>query len=215
MTNELKIFESAYDIGISKVQNEISEFGVYAGIVYLLEWGNLGVKIGQSRRPAQRIKEWEHYARYGGFKFGRIAITPIHTNYITNEGILHVYFDKYRVSGTELFAIPFDDVLAKLPVLNYEEIPLTSASVAKKYGIEDEDIDLTTTREELIEDYIEFTHNHHIDYSVLSMLNDPYLWIPQLIKAQEYYTRQANAAQTMIDVLTNLADGYYIDDEDE
>ena len=85
----------------------------YFGYVYFFEYGNL-VKIGYTKKPYQRIatlkKQCEGYADK---KIGRVAFTPMCTNYAKIEKDLHELFRDKRKERTELFDIDFYDAVTK------------------------------------------------------------------------------------------------------
>lgn len=117
--NEIKIFENEKFFELK----DLEQASPYTGFVYIVEFGDK-TKIGCTTNPSRRIGQLKAVAAYGGFGLGRIALTPGHTNYRETELLLHHYFAKDRIEGTELFNLGFDEILASLP-----ELPLKDESL--------------------------------------------------------------------------------------
>lgn len=114
--NEIKIFENEKFFELK----DLEQTSPYTGFVYIVEFGDK-TKIGCTTNPSRRIGQLKATAAYGGFGLGRIALTPEHTNYRETELLLHHYFAKDRVEGTELFNLGFDEILASLPELQLKD----------------------------------------------------------------------------------------------
>lgn len=110
--NEIKVFTNEH---FNTLKN-LEKSSPFIGFVYILEWGNK-TKIGCSTNPSNRINQLKATALYGGVNLGRIALTPGHTNYLEIESFLHRHYAEYRIEGTELFNLEFDEVLSSLPAL--------------------------------------------------------------------------------------------------
>lgn len=80
------------------------------GYFYVLEYG-CDLKIGCTRRPYSRIREFLAHIQYDNITLGRFAISTPHINYRKNEKMLHLVFSDTRRAGTELFHIDFDSCL--------------------------------------------------------------------------------------------------------
>lgn len=119
MENTLQVFTNEQFFEL----NDLEQASPYTGFVYIVEFGDK-TKIGCTNNPSRRIGQLKATAAYGGLGLGRIALTPEHTNYREIESLLHHYFAKYRVEGTELFNLGFDEILASLP-----ELPLKDESL--------------------------------------------------------------------------------------
>lgn len=117
--NNIKIFENEKSFELK----DLEKTSPYTGFVYIVEFGDK-TKIGCTNNPSRRIGQLKATAAYGGLVLGRIALTPEHTNYRDTEQLLHLYFSKYRVEGTELFKLGFDEIMASLP-----ELPLKDESL--------------------------------------------------------------------------------------
>jgi hypothetical protein len=94
----------------------------FMGYVYVIDCGNV-VKIGQTSNPYKRISNLKIILEnYGNLKMLRIGVSKAHTNYRTNETILHKMFADKRVENTELFRVSFGDVVTKIVLdLRYED----------------------------------------------------------------------------------------------
>lgn len=113
MENKWNIYDDYKDVKNGKVSS--------GGFVYAVEFGRPDrVKIGVSCNIRNRFVQLETIARYAESKLGKVAISPLHFNYYDNESILHEYFKKYRVEGTELFKFSLDYFLKNIPSLKYE-----------------------------------------------------------------------------------------------
>lgn len=88
------------------------------GYFYVLEYG-CDLKIGCTRRPYSRIREFITNIRYDNITLGRFAISTPHINYRKNERMLHLVFSDTRRVGTELFHIDFDSCLC---IIDHTEI---------------------------------------------------------------------------------------------
>lgn len=119
MENRLRVFTNGPFFELK----DLEKASPYNGFVYIVEFGDK-TKIGCTTNPSRRIGQLKATAAYGGLVLGRIALTPEHTNYREIESLLHGYFAKYRVEGTELFKLGFDEILASLP-----ELPLKNESL--------------------------------------------------------------------------------------
>lgn len=112
--NQIKVFENV-DFGKIK-EIESTPKSSYIGYFYLFECGDY-TKIGRTKKPYQRLLTLRRTMEgYGDVKTGRFALSIGHTNYGENERLLHDFFSEYRKNQTELFKIPFDTTLRKLPV---------------------------------------------------------------------------------------------------
>lgn len=81
--------------------------------IYIIENANGTIKIGRSHDVKQRINSLSH-SNAGGTYITRVAVSPP-TYLRTLEGVMHQYFDDYRVKGTEWFAnVDFEQVVQKL-----------------------------------------------------------------------------------------------------
>ena len=80
--------------------------------VYAFEVMSL-VKIGRTKNPISRIKEWEMRYRSHGIATGRAFISVPHINAPYTETMLHRYFSNASVRR-ELFNVPIADVKNKL-----------------------------------------------------------------------------------------------------
>jgi hypothetical protein len=109
---EVKDFEKIKEIPTYK----------YMGYVYAIDCGDV-VKIGQTSNPYKRMTDLKKILeRYGDFKIRRIGFSKPHTNYRTNETVIHKIYANRRVEGTELFRVKFLDVMIKIATeLKYED----------------------------------------------------------------------------------------------
>ena len=82
----------------------------YQGFFYIVEYGVM-IKIGSSINPFNRYTTFKREAHYNGGRIGRIAISCSHTNFRDNESELHKKYARARIEGTELFNLPFDEVV--------------------------------------------------------------------------------------------------------
>lgn len=82
----------------------------WQGFFYVVEYGDF-VKIGSSINPYNRYITLKKQAQYGLQKMGRIAISCSHTNFRQNEHKLHTHYSEARIEGTELFRLPFRNVV--------------------------------------------------------------------------------------------------------
>lgn len=86
----------------------------YAGYVYAVEFGD-HVKIGSTDNPINRINSLASMARNYCFAgIGRVALSPVHSNFRTNEMILHAVFSEKRIADGELFDVSFDSAVEAL-----------------------------------------------------------------------------------------------------
>lgn len=113
MENKWNIYNNYKDIKNGKVLS--------GGFIYVIEFGRSDrVKIGVSCNIGNRFGQLETIAKYTESKLGKVAISLPHFNYYNNESILHEYFKKYRIEGTELFKFSLDYFLENIPSLKYE-----------------------------------------------------------------------------------------------
>lgn len=111
--NELQIFDNAEFGEVRTIEKENKD--KYTRFFYILEWDNL-VKIGSTKKPYQRVMSLKRSAEtYGKSKLGRVAFSKPHTNYESNERLLHKRFSDFRKKGSELFSISFDEVITNIP----------------------------------------------------------------------------------------------------
>lgn len=90
------------------------------GYVYILDLGEK-VKIGMSRSLPRRIPDLKRtLEKYGNNTIRHIAISPLHSNYSSNEKKLHEQFTLLRKENTELFEQTFDYILDNLPAINFD-----------------------------------------------------------------------------------------------
>ena len=83
------------------------------GYVYFIEYGDL-IKIGYSKAPYKRLITLKRQGEgYSDKKIGRIALTPMCTNYVKIEMELHELFKDKRKDNTELFEISFYDAVTQ------------------------------------------------------------------------------------------------------
>ena len=81
------------------------------GYVYFLEYGNL-LKIGYTKNPYTRIMTLKKQGEgYSDKAIGRVALTPMCTNYVKVEKTIHELFKDVRRDKTELFDISFYDAV--------------------------------------------------------------------------------------------------------
>ena len=81
------------------------------GYVYFLEYGNL-LKIGYTKTPYKRIMTLKKQGEgYSDKTIGRVALTPMCTNYVKVEKNIHELFKDVRRDKTELFDISFYDAV--------------------------------------------------------------------------------------------------------
>lgn len=99
------LFDSTQDIN-----SECFPRNKELGFVYAIEFGDL-VKIGCSASPFKRIKSVCRNMREKNLFPKRVFVSRDHSNYKGNEHIFHNKFSEFRISGTELFRIKFEDVL--------------------------------------------------------------------------------------------------------
>lgn len=105
--NDLQIFNSS-DFGEIPNSNENG-----FGYVYVIGFDDK-VKIGCTTNPKNRIKTIERILRnFAGTEIKKVALSEAHSNYYGNEKHVHNMFSEYRISGSEVFNIPFDEVVCK------------------------------------------------------------------------------------------------------
>ena len=111
--NELKVYQQNE---LSRLKDiDVENKGKYTGFFYVLEWNEI-TKIGCTKSPYQRYMALKRNAeKYGSSKIGRIAISVAHTNYRSNEKLIHEAFSSSRKDNTELFDIPFDEAIQLIP----------------------------------------------------------------------------------------------------
>lgn len=83
------------------------------GYFYILEYTNGMVKIGSTRNPKARMQSL-HYAApiySAGAETQRVAVSAPHTLFRASEARLHGQLAAFRIKGTELFRMPFEDAL--------------------------------------------------------------------------------------------------------
>lgn len=202
MANELK--QRSYEMRIFDNPNgtKIEEYEKqkklpYGGYVYILEWGDIGVKIGCTSNLSKRMLDLTRSARYGALSLGRVAVTPEHTNYRENERILHDAMDDDRVVHTELFELSLEEVLDRMPDLEYKD------------------------ESERIEKRVEWINNQAIkfvsgafndvlglksdvcgfDDAITAMLEDPEMCIERVYKTWLYHVERADAAMKLMGLL--------------
>ncbi len=83
------------------------------GYFYILEYTNGMVKIGSTLNPKARMQSLYYAAPIysAGAKTRRVAISAPHTLFRASEARLHGQLAAFRIKGTELFRIPFEDAL--------------------------------------------------------------------------------------------------------
>lgn len=114
MTNNIQIFNNP-SIDLLQVCEVDFKNVPCRGWVYVLEYGNGVVKIGCTRKLAQRYQNLVHSgADYGNVQFGRMALSPACVNYRNMESHLHRHFAVYRKQGTELFNVSLEDVVTQI-----------------------------------------------------------------------------------------------------
>ncbi len=103
----------------------------------MTEYGDY-LKIGRTRNPLVRLQALESESRKKYSKsIGRIALSDNHRDYYASERVMQKQFSKYRIAGTELFTIGFDEAVALKPQYNISEnelivqIPLCELSNLK------------------------------------------------------------------------------------
>lgn len=90
----------------------------YTGCVYAVEFGD-HVKIGSTTNPLSRLRALSTSARNYSFTgIGRIALTPIHSRFRSNELYVHSVFIEKRIENGELFDIPFEYAVAVFTQMN-------------------------------------------------------------------------------------------------
>lgn len=105
--NELQIFNNSEFKEMRTTDKNLKD--TYLGVVYALEYGDK-LKIGCSKQPYTRVMALRRNAeKYGNAILGRICISIPHTNYKEIESFLHKRFSNFRVEGTELFDVTFND----------------------------------------------------------------------------------------------------------
>lgn len=118
MNNES--FKTQWDIydctQLGKIKElEKGKSSPYVGFVYIFEWNNK-IKIGSTAHPHKRIIDLRGVKKYGNVnQSGHVAISKECTNYAENERKLHKLFSEVRITGTELFDISFEDIVANIP----------------------------------------------------------------------------------------------------
>lgn len=83
------------------------------GYFYIVEYTNGMIKIGSTRNPKVRM-QGVHYAAKSyaaGAETRRVAISAPHSLFRASEARLHKQLAAFRIKGTELFRMPFDDAL--------------------------------------------------------------------------------------------------------
>lgn len=110
----MKMFKSSEFWAIPKsFENE------YFGVVYALEYGDQ-IKIGSTNKPYERMRALTHNAqKYGDTKIGSVAFTTPHSNFRSNETLLHRKFASKRKEGTELFNITLEEAIKAFSGLEY------------------------------------------------------------------------------------------------
>lgn len=106
----------------------------YLGVFYVLEYGDT-IKIGSSKKPYTRLMSLRRNAeKYGNITLGRMAISKLHTNYFSNEKVIHKKLDSLRKNGTELFFVGFEETLKAI-----EDMHLPFLDETKKIKKESKD----------------------------------------------------------------------------
>lgn len=91
----------------------------YMGFVYAVEYGDQ-LKIGCTTKLKERIVTLKSQAeKYANKRIGKVAYTPLHTNYCENEKLLHHHFQNYRHGKSELFNMTFGEFIKKKPELTF------------------------------------------------------------------------------------------------
>ena len=100
------------------------------GYVYFLEYGNF-IKIGCTKNPYKRISTLKAQGeKYGDKKIGRVAITPMCTNYTKIEKIIHELFKDKRKDQTELFDMDFYEAVTGTMGSNLDYLDESEAILA-------------------------------------------------------------------------------------
>ena len=119
MGTEVKLFNSHEFGQLRGLEKENKD--KYTGFFYILEYGNF-VKIGSTKSPHTRMQSLKRSAvNYNNSTIGRLALSAQHTNYVENEKVLHKHFSKFRKADSELFDLPFEDIVNNLPELEYKD----------------------------------------------------------------------------------------------
>ena len=102
------------------------------GYVYFLEYGNF-IKIGCTKKPCNRISTLKAQGeKYGDKKIGRVAITPMCTNFAKIEKIIHELFKDKRKDQTELFDMDFYEAVTRTMGSNLDYLDESEAILAHK-----------------------------------------------------------------------------------
>lgn len=110
------------------------------GYFYIVEYTNGMVKIGSTRNPKARM-QGVHYAAKSyaaGAKTRRVAISAPHALFRMSEVRLHKQLEVFRIEGTELFRMPFDDALKHC---NTYSATITQQETVTKGHTADEQVD--------------------------------------------------------------------------
>lgn len=89
------------------------------GYVYAIELEH-GIKIGRTHGIKRRLSNLRNvFERYGDRKMLRVAVSPLHSNYIQNETSLFSTLRTARRGNTEMFSASFDVVVLAMQNLFY------------------------------------------------------------------------------------------------
>lgn len=117
--NEITVYQSPEDMKRDRERLRKPKDS-YAGYVYAVEFGD-HVKIGSTDNPINRINSLASMARNYCFAgIGRVALSPVHSNFRSNEMFLHAFFSENRIADGELFDVSFDsaiDALSKIEII--------------------------------------------------------------------------------------------------
>lgn len=85
----------------------------HRGYFYIVEYTSGMVKIGSTRNPKARMQSLHYSAPIysAGAETRRVAISAPHSLFRASEARLHKQLAAFRIKGTELFRMPFDDAL--------------------------------------------------------------------------------------------------------
>lgn len=119
MANDIQIFSYPRIKDVEAIENRFSHIRC-KGWVYALEYGDM-VKIGCSSKPSKRYAHLVHNGEdYAGLKMEKLAISNACVNFRQLEATLHNKFARFRKEGTELFNVPFDDIIKAFYDLAYD-----------------------------------------------------------------------------------------------
>lgn len=134
---EMTVLPDAFAPGLDcfKVFNADDHHGYF----YIVEYTNGIVKIGSTRNPKARMQSL-HYAApiySAGGKSQRIAISQSHTWFKVSEAELHEKLKAFRINGTELFRLSFEEALYQCNIYSSatpEYRPTTGKFTAEQLG---------------------------------------------------------------------------------